>query len=72
MLFKNVRFTQAKAQSERVVAKHQSALYKMIGFIFVEALLCSTITPLLTPILYMLTSTMLYVSYNSVFTTETQ
>jgi hypothetical protein len=67
MLFKNMSFTQAKEQSELVVAKNQGAMYKTLGFILIEALLCSTVTPLLTPILYMLTSTMLYVSYKSVF-----
>ncbi|MGZ8191141.1 MAG: hypothetical protein ACXWTS_07900 [Methylococcaceae bacterium] len=67
MLFKNFSFSQAKEQSEKVVSKNQGAMYKMLGFIFVEAILCSTITPLLTPVLYMLTSTMLYVSYKSIF-----
>jgi hypothetical protein len=38
-----------------------------LDFIFAEALLCMTVTPLLTPVLYMLTSTMMYVSYKGIF-----
>ena len=67
MLFKNFSFSQAKERSEQVVSKNQGALYKMLGFIFFEAILCTTITPLLTPVLYMLSSTMMYISYKSVF-----
>jgi hypothetical protein len=39
----------------------------MLAFIFAQALLCMTITPLLTSVLYILTSTMMYVSYASLF-----
>ncbi|PPD49346.1 MAG: hypothetical protein CTY16_04095 [Methylobacter sp.] len=72
MLFKNARWSEAKEQSDRTVAKNQSALYKMLGFVFFEAVLCTTITPLLTPVLYMLVSTLMYVSYKSVFETDDQ
>jgi hypothetical protein len=67
MLFKNDSWSEAIAKGNQVVARNKSAIYKMVGFIFAEALLCSTITPLLTPVLYMLTSTMMYVSYRGVF-----
>jgi hypothetical protein len=67
MLFQGRRWSEAKAQSGRAVAKNQSAIYKMLGFIFAEAILCTTVTPLLTPILYMLVSTTMYVSYKNLF-----
>lgn len=70
MLFKNASFSEAKEQSDRAVSKNQGALYKLLGFVFVEALLCSTVTPLLTPVLYVLVSALMYVSYKSVFETE--
>jgi hypothetical protein len=67
MLFKDYSWSQAKTQSDKAVSKNQGAIYKMLGFIFAEAILCSTLTPLLTPALYMLVSTMMYVSYKSIF-----
>ena len=67
MLFKNDRWSEAIAKGNQAVARNKSAIYKMVGFIFAEAILCTTVTPLLTPVLYMLTSTMMYVSYRGVF-----
>ena len=67
MLFKNDSWSEAIAKGNQAVDRNKSAIYKMVGFIFAEALLCSTVTPLLTPVLYMLTSTMMYVSYQSIF-----
>jgi energy-converting hydrogenase Eha subunit A len=67
MLFKNDSWSQAIAKGNQAASRNQNALYKMLGFIFAEAILCTTVTPLLTPVLYMLTSTMMYVSYRSIF-----
>lgn len=67
MLFKNTPFSQAKEQSGRAVSKNQGAIYKLLGFVFVEAILCTTVTPLLTPVLYVLVSVLMYVSYKSIF-----
>lgn len=67
MLFKDYSWSLAKEIGNEAVAKHQNALYKVLGFVFFEAVLCASITPLLTPVLYMLTSTLLYVSYRNVF-----
>jgi hypothetical protein len=67
MLFKNYSWSEAKTRGNQAVSKHQKAMYKLLGFIFAEAILCSTITPLLTPVLYMLTSTMMYVTYKGIF-----
>ena len=67
MLFKNYSWSEAKARGNQAVSKHQKAMYKLLGFIFAEAILCTTVTPLLTPVLYMLTSTMMYITYKGIF-----
>ena len=67
MLFKNYSWSQAIEEGNYAVTRNQNAMYKMLGFIFAEAILCTTVTPLLTPVLYMLTSTMMYVSYKGIF-----
>jgi hypothetical protein len=67
MLFKDQSWSEAVAQGNYAVSRHQVAIYKMLAFLFAQTLLCMTITPLLTPVLYMLTSTMMYVSYASLF-----
>lgn len=70
MLFRNNSFSQAKELGEMQVSKNKGAFYKMLAFIFLEALLCSSVTPLLTPFLYMLVSTSMYVSYKNLFTVK--
>ncbi|MDD2660287.1 MAG: hypothetical protein PHY54_11525 [Methylococcales bacterium] len=67
MLFKNYSWSQAIEEGNYAVSRNQNAMYKMLGFIFAEAILCTSVTPLLTPVLYMLTSTMMYVSYKGIF-----
>lgn len=67
MLFRNYSWSAAKEEGRRALSQCPNAFYKMQGFIFLQALLCLSITPLLTPVLYMLTSTMMYMSYQSLF-----
>lgn len=67
MLFRNYSFSRARATGGYQVALNRGAYYKLLGFIFLQTLLCSSVTPLLTPVLYMLVSTMMYVSYQSLF-----
>ena len=67
MLFKDLSWSEAKEKGNYAVSRNQNAMYKMLGFIFAQAIFCTTITPLLTPVLYMLTSTMMYVSYKGLF-----
>ena len=66
MLFKDYSWSVAKETGNELMTKHQNALYKLLGFVFLEAVLCASITPLLTPVLYMLTSTLMYISYKNV------
>ncbi|MGR9085970.1 MAG: hypothetical protein ACU841_02725 [Gammaproteobacteria bacterium] len=67
MLFRNYSFSQAKVEGNHRISRHQGAYHKLLGFTFLQTLLCSSVTPLLTPVLYMLVSTMMYVSYQSLF-----
>jgi hypothetical protein len=67
MLFKDYTWSQAKEIGNKEIANHKEALYKTLAFLLLEALLCTEITPLLTPVLYMLTSTFMFVTYKSVF-----
>jgi len=67
MLFKSYPWSQAKEDGDYAVSRNQNAIYKLLGFTFAEAILCTSVTPLLTPVLYMLTSTMMYVSYKGIF-----
>ena len=67
MLFKSYRWSHAKVDGDYAVSRNQNAIYKLLGFTFAEAILCTSVTPLLTPVLYMLTSTMMYVSYKGIF-----
>ncbi|WP_024298938.1 hypothetical protein [Methylomicrobium lacus] len=67
MLFRNYGWSAAKEEGRTALSECSNAFYKLQGFIFLQALLCLSVTPLLTPVLYMLTSTLMYVSYQSVF-----
>ncbi|MDD5578896.1 MAG: hypothetical protein PHY16_06390 [Methylobacter sp.] len=67
MLFRNYSWSEAREQGGKAVAKNQKALYMLLGFVIIEALICTGITPLLTPVLYMLVSTLMYISYKNVF-----
>ncbi|WP_020565522.1 hypothetical protein [Methylosarcina fibrata] len=63
MLFRNYSFSQARERGVHEISRNRGAFYKLYGFIVLEALLCSSVTPLLTPVLYMLVSTLMYVTY---------
>jgi len=67
MLFKNYAWSQARQQGHEASVKHQAAMYKLLAFIFAAAFISAGAIPLLTPVLYMLVSTLMYVSYKTVF-----
>ncbi|MGZ8950798.1 MAG: hypothetical protein ACXW01_04060 [Methylobacter sp.] len=67
MLFKDYSWSQAKQQGNQASVKNQAAMYKLLAFIFAAAFIGAGIIPLLTPVLYMLVSTLMYVSYKTVF-----
>jgi len=67
MLFKNYTWSQARQQGNEVSVKNQAAMYRLLAFIFAAAFISAGAIPLLTPVLYMLVSTLMYVSYKTVF-----
>jgi hypothetical protein len=67
MLFKDYSWSQAKEAGRQESAKQREAYYKTLVFLIFEAILCTEITPWLTPVLYMLTSTFMFVTYKSFF-----
>jgi len=67
MLFKDYSWSQAKEAGRQESATQREAYYKTLVFLIFEAILCTEITPLLTPVLYMLTSTFMFVTYKSFF-----
>lgn len=67
MLFKDFRYSAAITEGNYRVSRNQAAVYQMLGFIFAQAILCSSLTPLLTPVLFMLTANLMYASYQSFF-----
>lgn len=67
MLFKDYSWSRAKESGDRETANHREALYKTLAFLVFEAILCTEITPLLTPVLYVLSSTFMFISYKDFF-----
>lgn len=69
MLFKDYSWSQAKALGNKATVKHQGVMYKLMAFIFAVVFIGGGLMPLLTPVLYMLVSTLMYVSYRAIFET---
>jgi len=67
MLFKDYTWSQAKEAGKQESGVQKEAFYKMLAFLIFEAFLCAVITPLLTPVLYVLTSIFMFVSYKTCF-----
>jgi len=67
MLFKSYTWSQAKEQGNKAVTRHLSAIYKLLGFVFAAVFIGGGMMPLLTPVLYALVSTLMYVSYQTIF-----
>ncbi|MGZ4975555.1 MAG: hypothetical protein ACXV8O_00275 [Methylobacter sp.] len=67
MLFKDYSWSQARQQGNKASVKNQAAMYKLLAFIFSAVFIGAGIIPLLTPVLYMIVSTLMYVSYKTVF-----
>ncbi|MGZ5007657.1 MAG: hypothetical protein ACXWE9_07425 [Methylobacter sp.] len=67
MLFKDYSWSRARQQGNQASVKNQTAMYKLLVFLFSAVFIGAGIIPLLTPVLYMLVSTLMYVSYKTVF-----
>lgn len=67
MLFKDYTWSQAKTAGREETATQKEAFYKMLAFLILQAVLCAEVLPWLTPVLYMLTSTIMFLTYKSYF-----
>lgn len=67
MLFKDFTWSRAKEAGKQEEVNCRNALYKSLAFLVVEAILCTEVTPFLTPVLYVLTSTFMFISYKDYF-----
>ncbi len=67
MLFKDFSWSGAKETGNREEANCKEAIYKTLGFLIMEAILCTEVTPFLTPVLYVLSSIMIFISYKEYF-----
>lgn len=67
MLFKDYGWSQAKEIGREEFGKQKDAHYKTLAFLVFEAILCTEITPILTPVLYVLTSVFMFISYKHFF-----
>lgn len=67
MLLKDYSWSQAKEAGRQACSTHKEAYYKTLGFLVFEAILCTEITPWLTPVLYVLTSVFMFMTYKSHF-----
>ncbi len=67
MLFKEYSWSRAKEAGNQEEINCKEALYKTLAFLILEALLCTEVTPLLTPVLYVLSSILMFVSYKEYF-----
>jgi len=67
MLFKGYSWSQAKEIGNREWANNREALYKTLAFIIFNAFMCMEVIPFFTPLLFMLSSILMFVTYKSVF-----
>ncbi|MFA5984677.1 MAG: hypothetical protein WC782_11730 [Methylococcaceae bacterium] len=67
MLFQSKSWSTANNLGNAATIKHRSALYKLLGFIFLLVFFGGGILPMLIPFIYTLVSILIYVSYQSVF-----
>lgn len=67
MAFKQKSWSEARDLGKHGFSKHASAMYQLTGFLLMTAFVGIGLVPLLTPLFYMLVSTLMYVSYKDIF-----
>lgn len=67
MLFKGQSWTEARDIGRKAFNTHSEAMYKLTGFLLLTAFIGMGLVPLLTPVFYMLVSTLMYISYYDIF-----
>lgn len=67
MLFKHQSWSEAREAGRQAFNTHSNAMYKLTGFLLLMAFIGMGLVPLLTPLFYMLVSTLMYISYYDIF-----
>ncbi|WP_305908978.1 hypothetical protein Q9L42_007955 [Methylomarinum sp. Ch1-1] len=67
MMFRRCGWSEARELGRRAFNENAGAMYKLNAFLLLCALIGMGLVPLLTPLFYMLVSTLMYVSYRQVF-----
>lgn len=67
MLFKQYSWGEARESGKQASAENASAMYQLTEFLLLTAFVGMGLIPLLTPLFYMLVSTLMYVSYYDIF-----
>ncbi len=67
MLFKHQSWGEARDLGRKAFNEHSAVMYKLTGFLLLTAFIGMGLVPLLTPLFYMLVSTLMYVSYYDIF-----
>lgn len=67
MLFKGLPWSRAKLDGKQEEANCRDVLYKTVCSLVVTAFLCIELAPLLTPVLYAMTSILIFISYRDYF-----
>lgn len=71
MVFNQCSWSEARERGQEAFRAHSSAMYKLAAFLLLTSLIGLGLVPLLTPLFYMLVSTLMYVSYRDVFVRKT-
>jgi hypothetical protein len=67
MVFKQCSWGEARELGKQASSENASVMYKLTGFLLLTAFVGMGLIPLLTPLFYMLVSTLMYVSYHDIF-----
>ncbi|MCK5356439.1 MAG: hypothetical protein KAJ63_15085 [Methyloprofundus sp.] len=65
--FKQHSWGEARDLGKQAFTENAGAMYKLMGFLLLTAFVGIGLVPLLTPLFYMLVSTLMYVSYYDIF-----
>ncbi|NOQ36437.1 MAG: hypothetical protein GQ569_11175 [Methylococcaceae bacterium] len=67
MVFKHHSWTEAREAGTQLIAENQAEFYKLFAFLLLMAFIGIGLIPLLTPLFFMLVSTLMYVCYRESF-----
>ena len=70
MIFDHKSWSDARDVGRQAFADNAGEMYKLNGFLLITAFVGIGLVPLLTPLFYMLVSTLMYVSYKDIFVNQ--